>query len=151
MAIVRVRASRPVATPAATVYRIIADYREAHPSILPPRYFQDYRVEAGGQGAGTRIRFTMRSYGNRVACQAEVTEPEPGRVLVETDPKTGTTTRFIVDPVEASRSRVTFETDYHTSGIRGWFESWLVPRFLAGVYAEELELLARRAEEGSRA
>jgi hypothetical protein len=144
MAIVRVTAGRTVAAPAATVYGIIADYREGHPSILPPRYFEDFRVEAGGQGAGTRIRFTMRSYGNRVACQADVTEPEPGRVLVETDSKTGTITRFIVEPLEPNRSRVTFETDYRTVGVRGWLESLLVPRYLKTVYAAELDLLESR-------
>src|SRR5262245_29614006 len=118
MPVLRVIASRTVAAPAALVYGILADYREGHPSILPPRYFEDFRVEAGGQGAGTRIRFTMRSYGNRVACQADVSEPEPGRVLVETDAKTGTTTRFVVEPVDPNRSRVMFETDYHTAGVR---------------------------------
>src|SRR5262245_48401151 len=114
MGVLQVTASRTVTAPAATVYGIIADYRDGHPSILPPRYFEDYRVEAGGQGAGTRIRFTMRSYGNRVPCEALVTEPEPGRVLVESDPNTGTTTRFIIEPLDGGRSRVTFETSYRT-------------------------------------
>jgi hypothetical protein len=143
MTTVRVTAATIIDAPAATVYRILADYREGHPSILPPRYFEDFQVEAGGQGGGTRIRFTMRSYGRRVPCRAEVTEPEPGRVLVETDPSTGTTTRFVVEALEARRCRVTFETDYHARGLRGWLESRFVPGYLRAVYAEELELLRK--------
>ena len=146
MGVLRVTTSRTLAAPAATVYGILADYREGHPSILPPRYFEDFRVEAGGLGAGTRIRFTMRSYGSRVPCEALVAEPEPGRVLVETDSRTGTTTRFIVESLDPRRSRVTFETDYHTAGIRGWLESLLVPRYLETVYAAELDLLQRRVQ-----
>jgi hypothetical protein len=131
--------------PASTVYGIIADYRIGHPAILPPQYFDDFVVEAGGQGAGTRIRFTMRSYGSRLQCQAHVTEPEPGRLLVETDERTGTTTRFLVEPLDGGRARVTFETDYQARGLRGWLETLLVPRYLRTVYAAELQMLAERA------
>ncbi|MEO8453409.1 MAG: hypothetical protein ABI647_26730 [Gemmatimonadota bacterium] len=77
------------------VYGLIADDRKGHPSILPPQYFENLEVEEGGYGAGTRIRFTMLSYGTRRVCRAHVTEPEPGRVLVETDIETGTSTRFV--------------------------------------------------------
>jgi polyketide cyclase/dehydrase/lipid transport protein len=146
MPVLRAAASVVIAAPASTVYGIIADYRIGHPAILPPQYFEDFVVEAGGQGAGTRIRFTMRSYGSRLPCQAYVTEPEPGRLLVETDERTGTTTRFLVEPLDGGRARVTFETDYHQArGPRGWLEALLVPRYLRTVYAAELQMLAERA------
>ena len=110
-----------------------------------PKYFENLQVEEGGQGAGTRIRFTMISFGSRLLCRARVTEPEPGRVLVETDEATGTTTRFIVEPLESCKTRVTFETDYHAKGMRAWIEKLLVPGYLRKAYAAELELLKQRA------
>src|SRR6187399_1131146 len=92
---VNVVASTVVAAPARIVYELIADYRTGHPSILPPEYFEDLQVEEGGRGAGTRIRFTMKSFGTRRVSTSIVTEPEPGRLLVETDVITGITTKFI--------------------------------------------------------
>jgi hypothetical protein len=87
----------------------------------------------------------MLSYGKRQVMHARVTEPEPGRVLVETYEQTGTETRFTVEPLGPSSARVTFETQYRTGGIKGWFEALLVPRYLRKVYAAELSLLGDRA------
>jgi len=55
--------SAVVAAPAPIVYGLIADYHQGHPSILPPKYFQNLQVEEGGVGAGTRISFQMQSFG----------------------------------------------------------------------------------------
>jgi hypothetical protein len=150
MPVVRVTATAVVPASAAIVYGIIADYRRGHPSILPPKYFEDLIVESGGYGEGTRIRFTMRSFGTRHVSHARITEPEPGRVLVETDDQTGTVTTFLVEGVTASSTRVTFVTDYHARGLRGRIEVLLVPGYLKKVYAEELDLLAVRASEAMR-
>ncbi len=131
------------------VYRILADYREGHPSILPPAYFREIRVEEGGHGAGTRIGFAVRSFGTTRRFRASVTEPEPGRHLVETDVESGIATSFIVDPGERNgTSRVTIATRYHSPGIAGWIERLLAPRLLRRVYAAELALLAERAAAG---
>ena len=150
MPTLRIKASAVIPAPAPTLYDLIADYRQGHPSILPPQYFENLVVDEGGRGAGTKIHFTMRSFGTRTVLRADITEPEPGRVLVETYPETGNVTRFIVDPIEDRKTRVTFETEYLARGLRGWIEALLVPRFLAKVYAAELNLLARRAVEASR-
>ncbi len=147
MPLLTVRASTIVSAPAATVYGLIADYRVGHPSILPPQYFRDLVVEEGGQGAGTVIRYTMLPYGAKEPARARVTEPEPGRILVETDERTGAMTRFIVEPLAGGKTRVTFETRYPARGLRGWIEFFLVPRYLSKVYAAELALLTRRALE----
>jgi hypothetical protein len=127
------------------VYDLIADYHQGHPSILPPQYFQNVVVEAGGRGAGTRIRFTMKSYGVTKTCYASITEPEPGRVLIETDRDTGTTTHFLVEPTNDGKTRVTFDTAYNAVGFRGLIEALLVPAYLRKVYAAELQRLAERA------
>jgi hypothetical protein len=145
---VNVVATRIIAAPADVVYELIADYRTGHPSILPQRYFENLIVEEGGRGAGTRIRFTMKLLGTRRISRANVTEPDPGRLLVETDVETGTTTKFIVARLDQGRTSVTFDTLYPTaSGVRGWLESWLVRRYLIKVYDVELRQLERRALE----
>ncbi len=145
MPVVRVTASTVVQAPADVVYDLIADYQTGHPGILPPQYFEKLVVEAGGRGAGTRIRFTMKSYGTRRESRARVTEPQPGRVLVETDEDTGTVTTFTIDPLNESAARVTFDTEYKYGGVRGWLESRLVPGYLRKVYAAELALVRERA------
>jgi hypothetical protein len=128
------------------VYRILADYREGHPSILPPDYFRDLRVEEGGTGAGTRIAVDMRVFGSTRSFRASVSEPEPGRRLVETDVASGVATSFLVEPADREgSSRVTIATRYRRAGLAGWIERWLAPRFLRRVYAAELALLADRA------
>src|SRR5690606_26579640 len=78
-----VRESAEIAAPPNVVYGIIADYREGHPSILPPRWFTHLHVERGGVGAGTVIRFGMKSDGRVREMRAEGVGPEPGRGRVE--------------------------------------------------------------------
>jgi uncharacterized protein YndB with AHSA1/START domain len=143
---IHARASALIEAPPATVYGIIADYHRGHPGILPPKYFGSLRVEEGGTGAGTRISFEMRSFGTVQRFRGEITEPEPGRRLVESYPDMGIETVFTVDPVDGGRrSRVTIATGYRKPGLRGWLERLLAPAFLRTVYTAELGLLAERA------
>jgi polyketide cyclase/dehydrase/lipid transport protein len=138
------RALIPASPP--TVYGLIADYHRGHPSILPPKYFENLTVEQGGVGAGTRISFQMRAFGTVRHVRAQITEPEPGRRLVETLSDSGIETEFTVEPVAGTQSsRVTIATRYRKPGPRGWLESLLAPRLLRTVYAAELRLLAERA------
>jgi hypothetical protein len=144
---IRVSQSAIVAAPAPIVYGIIADYRDGHPAILPRRYFESLEVEHGGLGAGTRIRFRMRALGSARTVRADVTEPVPGRELVETDVATGAATRFLVEPMGDGRaSRVTFETRWRRNGVTGWVERCLAPGYLRHVYRAELALLDAEAQ-----
>jgi len=139
---IHVTSSAVVAAPPSIVYGLIADYRHCHPSILPPKYFQNFQVEEGGVGAGTCISFQMRSFGRIRRLHAQVTEPEPGRRLCETYPDTGMATTFTVDPEDSGHSsRVTIATRYTKAGLAGWLERWLAPGFLRVVYAAELREL----------
>ena len=151
MPTLRVKASAVIPAPAPVAYELIADYHEGHPSILPPQYFEDLVVESGGRGDGTRIRYIMKAYGRRTTCYATITEPEPGRVLVETERTTGTVTTFTVEPA-GDKAKVTFETVYPAKGLMGFIEMLVVPRYLSKVYAAELRQLAQRAvDRNSRA
>jgi hypothetical protein len=102
-----------IEAPPARVYSIIADYHQHHPRIVPPPYFKSLQVEKGGIGAGTRIVVTMRVMGTTVTVRHIVSEPEPGRVLVESDTDGYSVTTFTVDPINAGRgSMLTITTDF---------------------------------------
>jgi Polyketide cyclase / dehydrase and lipid transport len=132
-----------------SVYSIIADYRTGHPRIVPDT-FSDMTVERGGVGDGTIIRFKMRVFGRTQSFRAAVTEPEPGRILVETDlDSNGAITTFTVNPGTASEtSEVTITTELPVrSGPLGALERFLITRFLRPLYVKELALLAACAGE----
>jgi hypothetical protein len=145
MPLLRINASADIPASARVIYDLIADYRAGHPSILPAEYFENLIVEEGGRGAGTRIRFTMKAFGKRETSHARVTEPEPGRVLVETVDERPIVTTFTVVPEHDRRSRVTISTEYQAKGLRGWFELLMVPSYLRKVYAAQLQQLAQVA------
>jgi hypothetical protein len=81
----RVSASKLIQAPSTQVYALIADYHDGHPHILPKPPFVSLVVEEGGIGEGTVIAFQMQLMGRLWPFQATVTEPDPGRVLVETN------------------------------------------------------------------
>lgn len=144
MPLLHVSAERTVSAPADAVYALLADYREGHPSILPPA-FSDLTVLQGGTGAGTEIRFALELAGRNQEIEARVDEPEPGRVLSEAYPHKGAVTRFTVDPV-GDQSRVRIETTWEPSpGLAGVIERFIAPRLFRKLYAEELDLIERWA------
>src|SRR5262245_34053686 len=107
----RITAEGVVDAPPGAAYAVIADYRDGHPHILPRPPFVSLEVEEGGVGAGTVIRFRMRMLAKTRTMRAAITEPEPGRVLVESDLDGDVISTFTVDPVEDGRkARVTITT-----------------------------------------
>lgn len=146
-----VAASRIVGAPAAATYRLIADYQGGHQRILPDKYFGNLRATKGGYGDGTEIAFEMYPFGMKRAAQqarARVTEPEPGRVLVETDLDRGFVTTFTVEPTGPTSARVEFVTTVpRKRGILGAIERVVTTRFLSTVYDAELEQLDRVARD----
>ena len=145
MADIRVVADGIVGAPAERVYGILADYRQHHPRILPPA-FSDFRVDEGGVGAGTVIRFRLKAGGRTEDYRAVVSEPEPGRVLREDYPERSSATTFMVTPA-GDACRVRIETTGQRAGLRGVIERLLAPRVLAPLYADELARLDRYARE----
>jgi hypothetical protein len=129
------------------IYSLIANYSDGHQRILP-KEFTSLVVEQGGTGAGTVIRFQMSMLGKKQTFRAAITEPEPGRVLVETDlDGNGAVTTFTVDPGTApADSLVTISTELPVrSGFLGRIERTLSTLLLRPIYAKELENLARVA------
>ena len=150
MAQLEVRAEGHVGAPAASVYRFIANFRDHHHRFLPPAFSQ-FRVERGGIGAGTVATFRVTLGGVSQDYRTEVQEPEPGRVLTETDAHVGSFTTFTVTP-EDGGSRVRIVTTWPSKGgVRGLFERLIAPRMIRKLYNDELTLLDRYARSQTAA
>ena len=143
----RTSAERVIEAPAEVVYHLISDYAEHHRAgpegFLPPA-FTDLVVERGGVGAGTAIRFTSVLGGRPQTVSATISEPQPGRVLVESSP--GLETTFTVEPVDARRARVRFDTVIEVGGLMGIVTRLVVPGMLRPVNADEMARLERHAQ-----
>jgi len=148
MKIYRVTESTLIQAPAKKVYSILANYHDGHPHILPKKYFSALEVEAGGIGAGTRVRFQMSALGKTRTFRAAITELVPGRTLVETDLDSGVVTTFTVLPVEEDLGcHVTINTELKArDGVFGFLEQSMTSMFLRRVYVQELRLLAEFAD-----
>ena len=146
MARMQVSAERTVDTPADTVYGYIADMREHHPHFLPPA-FSDFRVESGGVGAGTVTRYKLTVGGRTSEHRVTVAEPEPGRVLTESDAGSNAVTTFtVVSEGGASRVRIHSAWD-SAGGINGVLERVFAPRMMRAVLTDELGRLDAYARE----
>jgi hypothetical protein len=129
------------------VYSLLANYQDGHARILP-KQFSNLTVEQGGVGTGTVIRFQMSVFGKKQIFRAAITEPEPGRVLVEKDlDANGAVTTFTVNPGRApADSNVTISTELPVrGGFLGTIERTLSTLLLRPLYVKELENLARVA------
>jgi hypothetical protein len=133
------------------VYAIFADYHEGHPNALPRPPFGALVVERGGTGAGTRFTVTTREGLGMKTYRMDVTEPQPGRVLLESDVDSDLTTTFAVEPADGGAARVTITTRYTRGGVRGWLERMLLPRLAGPVFQQEMRNVERLARERSAA
>lgn len=146
MGTVHAAAEGEVGAPAEVVYGYIADFREHHPRFLPDA-FSNFQVEAGGVGAGTITRFRTTAGGRTREYRMAVAEPEPGRVLTESDTGSTLVTTFTVTPKGATAS-VRIETSWQgAGGVGGFFERLFAPRVLRKLYQDELARLDAYARE----
>ncbi|HSP14553.1 MAG TPA: SRPBCC family protein [Thermoanaerobaculia bacterium] len=143
------RATRTIDAVPSRVYSIIADYHFGHPAILPPKYFKKLEVLAGGTGAGTRVRGNVEVLGRRITFEHVVSEPEPGRTLVESDVTGSSTTHFIVDAIDSGLgTQITIQTQFRTEreGLLGRIERWSTAATLKRIYEQELAILANHCK-----
>jgi uncharacterized protein YndB with AHSA1/START domain len=139
MAKVVVSAEGSVDAPADEVYSYLADMHQ-HQRFLPPA-FSDFRVEQGGVGAGTVTSFKVTAGGRTRSCRMQVTEPAPGRTLVETDTGSSLVTTFTVTP-QGDKSLVSITTSWDgAAGIGGFFERTFAPPAIRGLYLDALDRL----------
>jgi len=146
MARIVVSAEGMVDAPADTVYHYLADMREHHPCFLPPA-FSDFRVESGGVGAGRITRFKVKTGGRTREFRMTVAEPEPGRVLTESDTESSMVTTTTVS-ARGSGSLVQISSAWDgAGGIGGLFERMFAPRVMRAIYTDELKRLDAYARE----
>jgi hypothetical protein len=135
-------AERVVAAPADRVRAALADYAGTRPRVLPEQ-FSDYRVEAGGQGSGTRVHWRFAATSKRVREQ-EVEVSEPDGTLVERDTRSSMVTTWTVTPADAGRSTVRVRTTWDgAGGVGGFFERTFAPKGLRRVYDDLIGRLER--------
>ena len=136
MGIITVEQEGPVGAPADLTYRLIAD--DTHHQQFLPEGFSDFEVVEGGVGAGTLHRFTVTAGGRAREYLMRVDEPQPGRVLTESDQNSSLVTTFTVTP-DGDSCRVRIQTQWNgAGGIGGFFERTFAPRVMRKMYAAEL-------------
>lgn len=143
-------AAAEIEAPPERVYAVLADYRVGHPAIVPPQFFTRVEVERGGQGEGTLLRVGVRQLGRERLYRMAVTEPMPGRVLVEADEAAGVVTSFTVTPLDnGRRCRVRIATQWAAKrGLTGLLERAFNPSGARLVYRKQLHLLAEYVRAG---
>ena len=146
MSRVEVSAERRMEASAEKVYGYIADMVEHHPRFLPEA-FSGFQVESGGVGAGTVIRFNLTAGGRTRTYRNVVDEPEPGRVLRESDTNSSAVTTFSVEPSGPGCTVRIFTSWEGAGGVGGFFERLFAPRVMQRIYADELERLNTYARE----
>ncbi len=147
-----ISASALIPASAKEIYAVLADYRTGHPAILPPGNLYNLQVEAGGYGAGTIIRFCSKVLGNERSFRQIVSEPEPGRVIVEKDIQGPVSTTFTITPIgTGEQAQVSITTRLNLEpGLQGLVARLLLPRGLKRIYQKELRQLASYVRNQSR-
>lgn len=145
MGMITVAAERVIEAPPEIVYGYLADMHQ-HADFLPEA-FSDFQVEVGGVGAGTITRFRVSAGGRSREYRMQVAEPQPGRVLTETDMNSTLVTTFTVDP-DGAGSLVRINTGWQgATGFGGFFERLFAPRVMRRIYHDELERLSAYARQ----
>jgi hypothetical protein len=132
-------ATETVTAPPERVLAFLRDYQQSRPSILPDGYSR-YRVEEGGEGAGTVFSYHFKSGPTERDFRLRAEESD-GR-LIERDELSSFTTTWTVAQA-ATGSTVTVESSWvGGGGIGGFFERLFAPMGLRRVYGEMLQRLA---------
>jgi hypothetical protein len=136
-------AERVVRAPVDRVRSALADYEGVRPRVLPEQ-FSGYRVESGGQGAGTRVAWRFAATSKRVRDQlVEVGQPDAD-TLVETDTRSSMVTTWTLHPADAGLTTVRVRTTWNgAGGVGGFFERTFAPKGLRRVYEDLLGRLDR--------
>jgi uncharacterized protein YndB with AHSA1/START domain len=141
---IHVDLERTIPAPPARVHAALADYR-GRERILPASYL-GYRVEEGGEGAGTVVSYRLRAGRRERPYRMEVAEPTPGVTLIERDRGSSLVTTWILSPTAsatATNLRLSTVWEGH-GGLGGFFERTFAPRGLRRIHGELLDNLTRR-------
>jgi len=124
------------------IYAVLADYRNGHPRIVPKEYLRDLEVEVGGYGAGTVIRFHVRAFGIERSARSTISEPEPGRVLVETETTSNIVTTYTLTPQSEGKTMLQIASAWQVShNPFVALQQAFYPKLMRSMDAKELELI----------
>jgi hypothetical protein len=136
---VTARASKQIGAPPERVIELLRDYRNQRSSLLPENY-SAYRVEAGGQGAGTVFAYHFAAGGRERDYRLRVEDSDGS--LRERDELSSFISTWTVTP-DVGGSQVTLEASWEgAGGVAGVFEGLFAPLGLRRIYAEVLNRLA---------
>lgn len=138
----RAQAEQLIEAQPEAVYAVLADYRTHHPRIMPSS-FSDLEVETGGVGAGTVFHITVRMLGRRQQLHMQVAEPDPGRVLTETNLDTGVVTEFTVGSGNGgSATLARMSSEWEPDGrVRSFVDRVVTSRMMRRVFSQQLRQL----------
>jgi len=138
------RATKQVGAPPERVLEFLRDYRASRPRILTSNYTA-YRVEQGGEGAGTVIGYHFAAGGRERDYRLRVEESGGG--LTERDELSSFVSEWTVVPAASgSGSAVTIESSWDgAGGVPGFFEGLFAPLGLRKIYGQVLDKLAGAA------
>lgn len=144
-------AEAPVSARPEIVWDILTDYLYGHPRALPSA-FSDFKVESGGKGAGTVMRFTFTGVGPTRHFYQIASEPEPGRVLVEADIDGPARSTFTLTPLDGGeRTLLHIATDQEVEpGFAGALGKLLTPLFapkMRAIYMDEIARIEALAQD----
>ncbi|MBM7368338.1 SRPBCC family protein [Gordonia hydrophobica] len=122
----------------------LADYTTVRPAILPEQY-RDYRVDAGGTGAGTVVHWILQATDKRQRdVLADVTVN--GDTITETDRNSTMVTTYRVTAAGSGSQVVVTTTWKGAGGIGGFFEKTFAPKGLNRIYTALLTNLQQRLD-----
>ena len=111
--------------------------------ILTENYL-NYKVEAGGIGAGTVVTYRLHAANRERGYSIQVSDPGTGKVLQEKDAGSSLVTMWTLAPTEdGQKTRVQLTSDWEGGkGVGGFFEKTFAPLGLRRIYTEILSKLA---------
>jgi Polyketide cyclase / dehydrase and lipid transport len=141
-------AERIVRASAERTLAALADYEGVRPRLVTEK-FLDYRVVAGGRGAGTRVAWRFAATKSRVREQVMTVTQPTANTLVESDENSSLVTMWTVHPADDGLTTVRVRTSWQgAAGIGGFFERTFAPKGLRRVYDEMLQRLDAELSAG---
>ncbi|MGY1854975.1 SRPBCC family protein [Modestobacter sp. SYSU DS0290] len=139
---------RIVRAPAEQVRAALADYAVTRPRILPEQY-SEYRVDAGGTGAGTRAHWRLQATSKRARVQDVTVSEGPDGSLVETDANSSMVTTWRVSRADDGVSTVRVTSTWTgAGGVGGFFERTFAPKGLGRIHTAVLDRLEQAVTTG---
>jgi uncharacterized protein YndB with AHSA1/START domain len=142
MSQVFVKNERVIPASPEAVYTVLADYKDKRPLMLTQN-FLDYKVESGGQGAGTVVAYRLRAANRERPYRIRVDEVVKGQQLIERDRNSSLVTTWTLSPQDDGRqTHVQVTTEWEgSSGVSGFFERTFAPLGLHRIYDQMLDML----------